>query len=62
MEGVGGDENASAEHQKLAERWGERWQRVFRRRAAIEESFVQEMAKNRAVGAPSGAAVDSVHG
>ena len=53
VEDVGGNENAHAEQQKLVERWGKRWQRVFRRRAAIEESFVLEAAKNRAAGGPA---------
>ncbi len=50
VEDVGGDEIARAEQQKLVERWGKRWQRVFRRRAAIEEAFVLEAAKSRAAG------------
>ena len=37
-----------SEHDRLVRRWGERWQRVFRRRAAIEEAFLVEAAKERA--------------
>ena len=40
------DENGEAD--KLVRRWGQRWLRVFRRRAAIEEAFLVEAEKERA--------------
>ncbi|KAL2127745.1 hypothetical protein VTI74DRAFT_10235 [Chaetomium olivicolor] len=36
-----------SEGEKLVRRWGERWLRVFRRRAAIEEAFLVEAEKER---------------
>jgi nuclear cap-binding protein subunit 1 len=41
-----GDGDSSNE--KFVRRWGERWLRVFRRRAAIEEAFLVEAEKERA--------------
>ncbi|SPQ21091.1 b0dd4828-1991-4e1c-8633-691e9e359460 [Thermothielavioides terrestris] len=43
-EGAAGD----SETERLVRRWGERWLRVFRRRAAIEEAFLVEAEKERA--------------
>ncbi|KAK4152627.1 MIF4G like-domain-containing protein [Chaetomidium leptoderma] len=37
-----------SEGEKLVRMWGERWRRVFRRRAAIEEAFLVEAEKERA--------------
>ncbi|KAL2146482.1 hypothetical protein VTI28DRAFT_3663 [Corynascus sepedonium] len=37
-----------SEGERLVRRWGERWLRVFRRRAAIEEAFLAEAEKERA--------------
>ncbi|KAK4043054.1 MIF4G like-domain-containing protein [Parachaetomium inaequale] len=37
-----------SEGEKLVRKWGERWLRVFRRRAAIEEAFLAEAEKERA--------------
>lgn len=35
------------EREKLVKRWGERWLRVFRRRAAIEEAYLIEKERER---------------
>jgi nuclear cap-binding protein subunit 1 len=43
-EGAAGD----SETERLVRRWSERWLRVFRRRAAIEEAFLVEAEKERA--------------
>ena len=50
----------------LVKHWGKRWLRVFRRRAAIEEAFVVDVAKRAAIAAvdadgavANGAAVDA---
>ncbi|KAK0727218.1 MIF4G like-domain-containing protein [Lasiosphaeria miniovina] len=45
IEAADGDGNSDTE--KLVHRWGGRWLRVFRRRAAIEESFLLEAAKEK---------------
>lgn len=45
------ESEGSAENEQLVRRWGERWLRVFRRRAAIEEAFLVEAEKERARGA-----------
>lgn len=47
-----GDEDRGRD--RLVKRWGSRWLRVFRRRAAIEEAFVQEAERRRAL-APAAA-------
>ncbi|KAK3378021.1 MIF4G like-domain-containing protein [Podospora didyma] len=39
------DGDGNSESEKLVCRWGERWLRVFRRRAAIEEAFLLEATK-----------------
>jgi nuclear cap-binding protein subunit 1 len=39
--------DGDGEHERLVRRWGERWSRVFRRKAAIEEAFLIEAAKAR---------------
>ncbi|KAK3359190.1 MIF4G like-domain-containing protein [Lasiosphaeria hispida] len=41
------DGTADAERETFIRRWGERWLRVFRRRAAIEEAFLLEAGKER---------------
>ena len=38
-------DGTTPEREKLVRRWGERWLRVFRRRAAIEEAFLLEVGK-----------------
>ena len=40
--------DGDGEADKLVRRWGARWLRVFRRRAAIEEAFLVEAEKERA--------------
>lgn len=47
MEDAGGLSDAEREERdRLVRRWGERWLRVARRRAAIEENFLLEAEKN----------------
>jgi nuclear cap-binding protein subunit 1 len=47
MEDAGGLSEAEREERDRAvRRWGERWLRVVRRRAAIEETFLLEAEKN----------------
>ncbi|KXX77577.1 Nuclear cap-binding protein subunit 1 [Madurella mycetomatis] len=41
------DGDGGSESETLVRRWGERWLRVFKRRAAIEEAFLIEAAKER---------------
>lgn len=41
-----GNDAGKSEREALVRRWGERWLRVFRRRAAIEEAFLLDVAKN----------------
>lgn len=49
MEDAGGLSDAEREERDgLVKRWGERWLRVVRRRAAIEETFLLEAEKNNA--------------
>ncbi|KAL2152524.1 hypothetical protein VTH82DRAFT_5708 [Thermothelomyces myriococcoides] len=38
----------NSESERMVRRWAERWLRVFRRRAAIEEAFLAEAEKERA--------------
>ena len=45
IEGTEGE--GDSEGEKLVRRWGARWLRVFRRRAAIEEAFLVEAEKER---------------
>lgn len=40
-------ENDGASDEALIQRWGQRWLRVFRRRAAVEASFVAEASKDK---------------
>ncbi|TDZ74163.1 Nuclear cap-binding protein subunit 1 [Colletotrichum trifolii] len=47
--------DGAGQRDALIRRWGERWLRVFRRRSAIEEAFIQEASKD--VEAPKGEAV-----
>lgn len=47
IEGEFGNGDGKSERDALVKRWGARWLRVFRRRAAIEEAFVQEAGKKR---------------
>lgn len=42
-----GDGEGRSEREALVRRWGQQWLRVFRRRAAIEEAFLVEAAKER---------------
>ena len=42
-----GDGEGKTEREALVRRWGQRWLRVYRRRAAIEEAFLLEAAKER---------------
>ncbi|KAK1780741.1 MIF4G like-domain-containing protein [Copromyces sp. CBS 386.78] len=42
-----GEGDGNSETEKLVKRWGERWLRVFKRRAAIEEAFIVEARKER---------------
>lgn len=42
MEGAADDD---AEREQLIRRWGQRWLRVFQRKAALEESFLAEAGK-----------------
>lgn len=47
MEDAGGLSDAEREERdRLVKRWGDRWLRVVRRRAAIEETFLLEAEKN----------------
>ena len=39
------DGEGRSEREALVKRWGQQWLRVFRRRAAIEEAFLAEEAK-----------------
>ena len=41
------DGEGRSEREALIRRWGQQWLRVFRRRAAIEEAFLVEAAKER---------------
>jgi nuclear cap-binding protein subunit 1 len=43
------DGDGSSEREALIRKWGERWLRVFRRRAAIEEAFLLEAGKDKSV-------------
>ncbi|KAL2268670.1 hypothetical protein VTJ83DRAFT_3516 [Remersonia thermophila] len=43
-----GDGNGDAETRETVKRWAERWLRVFRRRATVEEAFLVEAKKERA--------------
>lgn len=47
IEGEFGEGDGKSERDGLVKRWGARWLRVFRRRAAIEEAFVQEAGRKR---------------
>lgn len=49
-----GDGEGKSEREALVRRWGERWLRVFRRRAAIEEAFLLEAGKERKGGVANG--------
>ncbi|KAK4104954.1 hypothetical protein N658DRAFT_465013 [Parathielavia hyrcaniae] len=42
------DSEGNNDGEKMVRRWGQRWLRVFRRRAAIEEAFLVEAEKERA--------------
>lgn len=48
LEAGGPADGSESESDRLVRRWAERWLRVFRRRAAIEEAFLVEAAKERA--------------
>jgi nuclear cap-binding protein subunit 1 len=47
-----GEGDGKSLRDRLVRRWGSRWLRVFRRRAAIEEAFVQEAERKRALAPP----------
>lgn len=49
IEAAYGEGDGNSERDRLVRRWGSRWLRVFRRRAAIEEAFVQEAERKRAL-------------
>lgn len=49
-------EQSSEEREAMIRRWGARWLRVFRRRAAIEEAFTVEAGKLREAAAAEAAA------
>ncbi len=58
-------EQSSEEREAMIRRWGSRWLRVFRRRAAIEEAFVLEAGKRREAAASEGGdgmVVDAANG
>ncbi|KAK1853807.1 cap binding protein [Colletotrichum chrysophilum] len=42
--------DGAGQRDSLLRRWGERWLRVFRRRAAIEEAFILEASKDQTSG------------
>ena len=39
--------DGSSREEAMIRRWGQRWLRVFKRKAALEESFLQEAEKNK---------------
>jgi nuclear cap-binding protein subunit 1 len=45
-----GDGEGKSQREAMVRRWGERWLRVYRRRAAIEEAFLLEASKKATVG------------
>ncbi|KAI8166803.1 Nuclear cap-binding protein subunit 1 [Colletotrichum sp. SAR 10_70] len=45
--------DGAGQRDSLLRRWGERWLRVFRRRAAIEEAFILEASKDQTSGGES---------
>ncbi|KAE9571160.1 hypothetical protein CGMCC3_g12757 [Colletotrichum fructicola] len=45
--------DGAGQRDSLLRRWGERWLRVFRRRAAIEEAFILEASKDQTSGGDS---------
>ncbi|KAK4451871.1 MIF4G like-domain-containing protein [Podospora aff. communis PSN243] len=45
-----GNGEGKSQREAMVRRWGERWLRVYRRRAAIEELFLVEAGKKAAVG------------
>ncbi|KAH0445005.1 hypothetical protein CcaCcLH18_00066 [Colletotrichum camelliae] len=45
--------DGAGQRDSLLRRWGERWLRVFRRRAAIEEAFILEASKDQTSGVES---------
>ncbi|KAK0627027.1 MIF4G like-domain-containing protein [Immersiella caudata] len=55
-----GDGEGKSQREALVRRWGERWLRVYRRRAAIEEAFLIETSKK--VAAADGAAANGEAG
>ena len=63
IEAAYGEGTGDSGRDRLVRRWGSRWLRVFRRRAAIEEAFVQEAARKRAAApAPAPAAAEVGNG
>lgn len=57
-----GDGEGRSEREALVRRWGQQWLRVFRRRAAIEEAFLVEAAKERRTLAEKEAAANGGEG
>lgn len=57
-----GDGEGRSEREALVRRWGQQWLRVFRRRAAIEEAFLVEAAKERRMLAEKEAAANGGEG
>lgn len=50
------EDGSKSEREAMVQRWGERWLKVFRRRAAIEEAYLIEMAKQKEKNEASAAA------
>lgn len=57
-----GDGEGRSEREALVRRWGQQWLRVFRRRAAIEEAFLVEAARERRMLAEKEAAANGGEG
>jgi len=53
-----GQTDDTADQDAMVRRWGERWLRAFRRRAAIEEAFLVEQRKRKEAVATAAAAAD----
>jgi nuclear cap-binding protein subunit 1 len=52
IEAAYGEGDGKSDRDRLVRRWGARWLRVFRRRAAIEEAYVLEAERKRALAPP----------
>src|SRR3569833_356409 len=53
-----GQTDDTADQDAMVRRWGERWLRAFRRRAASEEAFLVEQRKRKEAVATAAAAAD----